>query len=67
MDAFLHSNFFNSQDNDENKKLNLDKNSIYDTQSEITNDDSFEREIYDNENNNKKDFVNRKRTRKSSN
>lgn len=69
INAFSQSNFFNLNDDKEDFKKNIceDNNSKNSTNSQLTNDDSFEREISDEENVIKKDFVNRKRIRNKKN
>lgn len=67
INAFSQSNFFNFDDKEDCKKNNIEDNSKNSTNSQLTNDDSFEREISDEEIIIKKDFVKRKRIRKNKN
>ena len=66
--AFSQSNFFNfNDDKDDFKKNNCEDDSKNSTNSQLTNDDSFEREISDEEDAITKDFVSRKRIRNKNN
>lgn len=67
INAFSQSNFFNFDDKDVSKKNNIQDCSKNSTNSQLTNDDSFEREISDEEIIIKKDFVKRKRIRNNKN
>lgn len=64
MNAFSYSNFFNKcGDKEDVKNFDCEENSKNSTLSQLTNDDSFERNISDEEQAIKKEFINRKRIR----
>lgn len=67
MNAFSYSNFFKCEDKEENKNIYYEENSKNSTISQLTNDDSFERDISDEEQVMKKDFIHRKRIRNTNN
>jgi len=60
MKAFSYSNFFKFEEKEDLKNIDNGANSKNSTISQLTNDDSFERNISDEEQVVKKEFINKK-------
>lgn len=67
MNAFSYTNFFKCEEKDDVKNIDYEENSKNSTISQLTNDDSFERDISDEEQIIKKEFISKKRIRKNEN
>jgi len=65
MKAFSYVNFFKCEEKEDFKNIAYYENSKNSTISQLTNDDSFERDISDAEQEIKMEFISRKRIRKS--
>ena len=67
MKAFSYSNFFKFEEKEDLKNIDNEANSKNSTISQLTNDDSFERNISYEEQLVKKEFINKKRIRRNNN